>query len=69
MKNNAAFPSEYEWGLTKREYFAGLALQGILANPRFTENTEKSNTNLLGWASNRAVEHADQLLKELENER
>ena len=34
-----AFPMSHEqkqtgvWGLTKREWFAGMALQGLLANP------------------------------------
>jgi hypothetical protein len=40
-------------GLTKREYFAGLALQGILAN----------NKTLNGAIE--AVEYADELIKEL----
>ncbi len=31
-KNDAAFASEYKFGLTKLEYFAAAALQGILAN-------------------------------------
>ena len=29
------------WGLTKREYFAGMALQGMLSNP--TISIEKSD--------------------------
>ena len=48
-------------GLTKREYFAGLAMQGILAN----------HTGPLHIGPGRcaavAVDHADALLKALEN--
>lgn len=53
-------PKDYLYpmeGLTKREYFAGLALQGILAgdtNQRFSMDNVQS-----------AVEYADKLLKEL----
>ena len=45
-------------GLTKREYFAGLAMQGILANPNF--NAEDS------YAANEAIVQADELLEQLE---
>jgi hypothetical protein len=45
MENNeAAFPSspclgryEPEWGLTKRELIAAMAMQGMLANSRFDQ--------------------------------
>jgi hypothetical protein len=47
-------------GLTKREYFAGLAMQGICAN---------SNWNMTNQAPIiTAVEIADALLKELEKQ-
>lgn len=46
-------------GLTKREYFAGLAMQGLLTNPAQLE-TDVANQSAL------AVEHADALLTELE---
>ena len=46
------------WGLTKREYFAGLAMQGLLSIP----NTGISPK---GFAS-RAIEMADEILKQLE---
>ena len=29
----AAFSQEWPYGLTKREWFAGMAMQGLLANP------------------------------------
>lgn len=47
-------------GLTKREYFAGLAMQGFLANQRLSateQNVAKASVIL-----------ADELLKQLENE-
>ena len=45
-------------GLTKREHFAGLAMQGLLANPDYTD--EKLRVTIY------AVELADELLKQLE---
>lgn len=46
-------------GLTKREYFAAMALQGLLANP--------SECPLSGYA-NDAVNAADELIKRLNQE-
>lgn len=49
MKDEPAFPSNLEWtfdgkkiiikngGLSKREYFAALAMQGLLSNSRLTK--------------------------------
>lgn len=67
--NEPAYPSSKTWnddngnwgipyGLTKREYFAGLAMQGILANgwdKAFRSNMAKQ-----------AIAYADALLAELE---
>jgi len=48
-------------GLTKREYFAGLAMQGILsALPHPLEAHRKT-------VSEKAIQLADELLKQLEN--
>jgi ribosomal protein L7/L12 len=52
-----AFPDEYTNGLTKREYFAALALQGELAN----ESAPAPYDLRAKWA----VEAADELLKAL----
>lgn len=54
-------------GLTKREYFAGLAMQGLLANPFYAEHL-KSNIYkpAHGSIGEFAVEMADELLKELD---
>ena len=49
----------YSAGLTKREYFAGLAMQGLLANTELTELNIENLTVL-------AIEHTDELLKQLE---
>jgi len=46
-------------GLTKREYFAGLAMQGMIANPTYF------NPATLAF---RSVEYADALLEELAKE-
>ena len=44
-------------GLTKREYFAALAMQGLLANNIYT--------NVANVVSANAVEHADALIAQL----
>ena len=56
-------------GLTKREYFAGLAMQGMLSNSG-TSIYLKGNIDLLvpELVSKFAIEYADELLKQLENE-
>ena len=68
IANKSAFPvspnSEYahpDWyGLTKREYFAGLAMQGLLAHTgSFGEPGSP------GVLANRSVEMADALIAEL----
>ena len=54
-------------GLTKREYFAGLAMQGLISS--FTEKASYG-----GWGTEIeetikcAIDYADELLKQLENE-
>ncbi|AZA49781.1 hypothetical protein EG346_17045 [Chryseobacterium carnipullorum] len=59
------YQSEYSLyqmsGLSKREYFAGLAMQGLCANsiPGSHHNTK----NLI----EEAVQYADELLKQLDN--
>jgi hypothetical protein len=46
-----------EFGLTKREYFAAMALQGLLSQSQFLINSEKF--------AKFAVEAADALMAEL----
>lgn len=53
----------HEQGLTKREYFAGLAMQGLCAN--------YLRENVTGWNistyAKEAVAIADELIKQLES--
>jgi hypothetical protein len=49
-------------GLTKREYFAGLAMQGLMANPREEVMTQKPD-EIAKWS----ISFADELLKQLES--
>lgn len=68
MENNntqSAFPIngdniQTEFGLTKREYFAGLALQGLISNKVSGFNSDKDLAQL-------AVSLSEELLKTLEN--
>lgn len=46
-------------GLTKREYFAGLAMQGMLANTEYVLHSRET-------LAHNAVQMADELLKQLE---
>jgi len=62
MKTNPNDPiqgNEAFNGLTKREYFAALALQGILADPNRFENSRKIPFDQF------AVRMADNLISEL----
>ena len=55
-------------GLTKREYFAVLAMQGLLANCNGGMTSGGSRTFSPNEISKLAVIHAEELLKKLENE-
>lgn len=55
-------------GLTKREYFAGLAMQGILANPSVGKIIDGERFVDKIAVSQSSVIIADELLKQLENE-
>jgi len=60
--------TEYEHGLTKREYFAARAMQGILSNSAFANMEvfprKQLNDDIIAEYS---VRMADYLLKQLEN--
>lgn len=64
-------------GLTKRELFAAMAMQGLLACPMSQDGLaaleaierEKGNKEILRLTANSAVKYADALLAELEKER
>ena len=50
-----AFPSETEWGMTLRDYFAAKALQGNIAHPEVTGNRDDIARD--------AYKYADAMLK------
>jgi hypothetical protein len=58
----SAFSDNYQ-GLTKREYFAGLAMQGLLANQY---SIDKHNEAEINWIAKHSIMQADELLKQLE---
>lgn len=49
------------WGLTKREYFAAMAMQGLLANPYLHNDADFD----LDHAADVSVRASDALLKKL----
>ena len=56
-------------GLTKREYFAGLAMQGLYSNHEWAKNlTEDDWDEYKERLVSSSIEIADELLKQLENE-
>lgn len=63
LTQSPSLQNETSLGLTKREYFAGVALQGILSNRwsmEFGNYNEEQKTEM-------AIKYADELLKQLEN--
>ena len=52
-------------GLSKREHFAGLAMQGLLALP--DKGTFASFDEAIEWICELSIKFADELLKQLEN--
>ena len=67
LTQSPSLQNDTSLGLTKREYFAGLALQGLISS--FTEKASYG-----GWGTEMketikcAIDYADELLKQLENE-
>lgn len=60
-----------DFGLSKREYFAGLAMQGLCASGFFTEPRLQKQAEQVGGTISTAIavsaiDIADELLKELE---
>jgi len=57
----------FRWisGLTKREYFAGLAMQGLLANPNGAMMESNRTTVAPHSLATVALQHADALITEL----
>ena len=48
-------------GLSKREYFAALAMQGLLSNPGQIDTTD------FEWVATHAVGYTDALIEQLNN--
>lgn len=79
--NDPAYPDRNTPGLTKREYFAAMALKGILSDPEEvemeggeSEDYESENNgemkrmegeSCIECSCRLAVEHADRLIEEL----
>lgn len=68
MKPKQAFPSLHHSGLSKREYFAALAMQGLIVG--ITQfRTEQGLTDIIvnrpKAVSELAVRYADMLIEEL----
>lgn len=58
---NAAFPSEHRDGLSKREFFVAMALQGILAN----HLSDRATLRDLNESVAAAITAADYLIERL----
>lgn len=57
---------DQEGGLTKRELFAAMAMQGLLASSIDPAEARRNGWDFTGWVSRHAVLQADALLVELE---
>jgi hypothetical protein len=59
-----SIPLEQRNGLTKREYFAAMVMQGIIANPTTINATEKG-AEFVDMIAKTSIKIADELLKQL----
>ena len=66
LTQSPSLQNETSLGLTKREYFAGLAMQGLISSCDWNFTT--FNKDLIEATSKNAIDLADELLKQLENE-
>ena len=64
LTQSPSLQNETSLGLTKREYFAGVALQGFLSNRWSMEFGNYNDEEKAKYA----IRIADELLKQLENE-
>ena len=67
LTQSPSLQNDTSLGLTKREHYAGLAMQGLLANSYGGMTSGGSRTFSPNEISKLAVLHADELLKQLEN--
>lgn len=57
-----------EYGLSKREYFAGLAMQGLLSNSGHVQTFNGNSPHAVpSEIAKYSIQYADELLKQLEN--
>ena len=66
LTQSPSLQNDTSLGLTKREYFAGLAMQGLISSCDWNFTT--FNKDLIEATSKNAIDLADELLKQLENE-
>jgi hypothetical protein len=65
-QNEKAFPissNHYEHGMDLRDYFAAKALQGLLANPKLSNQILKEGGAFGGWIEKSAYGWADAMMK------
>ena len=61
------YENNHKVGLTKREYFAAMAMQGLLSNPRIVERIADKGLIYDQVITKGSVDIADELLKRLES--
>ena len=67
LTQSPSLQNDTSLGLTKSEHYAGLAMQGLLANCNGGMTSGGSYTFSPNGISELAILHADELLKQLEN--
>ena len=62
--------TKLEEGMDLRDYFAGLAMQGLLANPKLADEIRKQGGAYSDWIEDSAYSWADAMMKarEIKNE-
>jgi predicted aconitase len=64
-----AFPFRTSYaGMTLRDYFAAMAMQGLLANPKLQPEILKQGGAYSGWIESSAYSWADAMLKARTND-
>lgn len=68
QSSEASHMNEAHHGLTKREYFAAKAMQGLLSNNIYHNPNEKHEMISVYDLSRAAIDYADELLKQLDHD-
>lgn len=64
--NEPVFPIQDEYaGLTKREYFAALAMQGLLSNEAYHNPSERHKMITTSGLCQAAINYANAIIEEL----